>query len=105
MTTHVPTVNGYTQSNFPCLMLGGPNQKIIFGAVSAQSTAFNANTTIVRIFSTKDCYIQYGANPTATTSDMFIAGGIIEYFGVEPGSKIAVIQDLAGGTLHISEGA
>ena len=105
MTSHSPVINGYTQANFPCLMLGGASQKVTIGAASAQSATFSDSTTIIRIFTTTDCYIKVATNPTATTSDMFIAGGIIEYFGIEKGHKIAVIQDASGGTLHITEGA
>lgn len=85
-------------------------QKILISAASVQSAAFAIDptdfkgTTVIRVFPTKDCYIKMGDNPTATTSDFFCPGGILQYFGVEPGQKIAVIQDTTAGVLHIMEG-
>ena len=59
----------------------------------------------MRLFCTQDAYVAFGANPTAnTTSSMFLPGGIIEYYGVTPSTKIAVIQSTAAGTLYITEG-
>lgn len=88
-------------------------QKISFAAVSVQSAAFynvseNESTTMIRFFPTSDCYIATGDSPTAVSggnsSSFFCPGGVIQYFGVERGSKIAVIQDTTAGDLHILEG-
>lgn len=86
----------------------GVCQKVAVGAASAQSAALGAGTTLVRLFSTVDCYIQIALAPTALSdgTSMFLPGGIVEYVGVAiAGSKIANIAAGASlGTLYIAEG-
>ena len=68
---------------------------------SAQSTAFDTQTRYVRIASTADIYILFGANPTAVatanSSTIFIPADQPEIFKVSPGEKVAFI-----GTAEIS---
>jgi hypothetical protein len=62
---------------------------------SVQSTAFGANTTMVRVAcSLGHCHYQVGVNPTAsiTTSPM-MPNNFSEIIRVNPGDKIAVIKD------------
>lgn len=80
-------------------------QKVTITSSSTQSSAFSANVSVIRIFPTSNCYVKFGSNPTATTSDIYCPGGILQFFGVIPGEKVAVIQDTASGTLHVVEGA
>ena len=86
----------------------GASQKISFTNVSAQSTTTMLPlTSIVRLFSTEDCWILFGDNPTAAANDgnsFFLPAGIVEYFGADPGQKIAVIRDSANGDLHVTQG-
>jgi len=85
----------------------GTSQVLTTSSSSQQSTAVSDKTSIIRLFCTKDCFIAIGPNPTVTTSGTtgaFLPGGIIEYFGVNPNDKIAVIQVSASGTLYITEG-
>lgn len=83
----------------------GVSQKITTSAVSAQSAAVASTTTLVRFFATTDCYVQFGTNPTALTDGtcVFIPGGIVDFLGITPGYKIAVIQFAAPGVLFITE--
>lgn len=99
----------------------GKSCYVNFTNTSAQSPAFeerpeadNAdltidNTTLIRLFSTQDCWINLGANPTAIAGStskgdsFFLPGGIVDFVGVEPGWKLAVIRDTADGRLHINE--
>lgn len=83
----------------------GTAQKITTSGSSQQLT-LQAQTSLVRLFCTKDCHIKRGTNPTAAAdgTSMFLPGGIVEYVAVLPGEKIAVIQDSTGGTLFVSEG-
>jgi hypothetical protein len=62
-------------------------------ASSAQSSALNAQTRLVRLQTDTACFILFGANPTATTSKMPLAVAVPEYFGVPAncGFKIAAI--------------
>jgi hypothetical protein len=70
------------------------NNVQIAGA-SAQSAAFAATTTMIRVETDAICCIEIGADPTAivlgaTMTQRFVAGQT-EYFYVTPGHKIAVI--------------
>jgi hypothetical protein len=59
---------------------------------TTQSAAFDTNCTFIRLLSTGDCHIVWGASPTATTShEKFMAD--VEYFrGIVPGQKLAVVD-------------
>lgn len=58
---------------------------------SAESSAeFNDSTRIVRIVSDAQCYVAFGASPTATANSMLMPAFGVEYFGVNPGDKISV---------------
>lgn len=89
----------------------GKCQKIDFTNTSKQSTAFASTTTLIRVFPTQDCFVKIGANPTAvaaaegsTVEDtIFLPGGLVDFIGVEPGEKIAVVRNATSGTLHITE--
>jgi hypothetical protein len=78
-------------------------QPVAVGASSTQSAAFTAYTKTVRLIANTDCYVAFGSNPTASTSSLFLPAGSIEYFRVQPGSQIAVIQSTLAGTLNLSE--
>jgi hypothetical protein len=67
-------------------------QDVPIGAVSAQSTALNSETSMVHIQTDGICHIAFGTSPTATTSHHKLALGGSETFIVAPGSKVAVIQ-------------
>lgn len=81
----------------------GSTQSVAVSGTSAQSTAITANAGYVRLFSTTLCHIRMGSNPTATTSNMPLGANVPEYFVCPSGSKIAVIQNSASGTLYITE--
>lgn len=69
-------------------------QTVTISAVSAQSSALNAQTQVVRIATDTACFIETGSsNPTATTSKMPLFAGQSEYFvvPVNSGWKIAAI--------------
>lgn len=89
---------------FEAIRGGGNGQLISFSSGAIQSNAFSGKTTIVRLFSTKDCWLSFGSNPTITGSTFFMPGGIIDYIGVDGGWKIQVQRDTADGILYIAEG-
>jgi len=70
-------------------------QTVTIGGTSTQSTAFNANTSLIRVHTDSICSIEVGTNPTATTSTARMAANQTEYFSIPPGSsyKIAVITN------------
>lgn len=67
---------------------------ITLSGASQQSAAFGPNTSFIRIHNSGIMQFEFGANPTA------VAGGAgrqpadrTEYFGVNPGDKVAVVTD------------
>lgn len=86
-------------------IIPGISQSIAVGAASLSSTSFDSNTSLIRIFSTVDCFLEFGDSPTATTSSHFCPGGVIQYYGVYKFAKLAVIRSSTSGTLYIMEGA
>ncbi len=68
------------------------DQAISISGSSTQSSAFNANTGIIRIHTDAACHLVIGgSSPTATGSSMRMGAGQTEYFLVTPGQKLAVI--------------
>jgi len=67
------------------------DQTVTIGATSAQSSAFQASTNLIRVVADATCAIAIGANPTATATNLFLPANVVEYFEVQPGNKIAVI--------------
>jgi len=63
------------------------------GTSSAQSVAIVTGSGLIRI-ATKACeaHIKFGANPTATTSDLLIPPDWVEIFAFKSGDKIAFIR-------------
>lgn len=72
-------------------------------AASAQSSAFAQGTTRVRLIATLACWIKFGADPTATNTDIYIPPGQPMDFSVKQGQKLAAIRDAADGKLCIIE--
>lgn len=100
---HFSPTSGATQ----CLYVG-TCQKVSYTGTAAQSSALASTTDIVQVYSTTDCWIKFGANPTAVANDgssMFLAAGMYMVYGCTPGHKISAIRDAASGDLHIMEGA
>ena len=75
----------------------------VTGTSAAVTNAFGAGTTIIRLVSTTDCYLKFGATPTAVATDMLLPANVVEYFGATPGVKVAAIQRAAAGTLFVTE--
>lgn len=66
-------------------------QTVAIGVGSAASSAFNAATKFIRVHTDAICSIKVSTAPTATALLSRMAAGQTEYFGVSPGTKIAVI--------------
>lgn len=68
------------------------SQKVTYTTSSVQSTAFGANTRVIRVVADTASFFVIGANPTAVTATPeFIPANTIEYFFVQRGDKIAFI--------------
>ena len=80
------------------------NQTVsVSGTSAAVTNAFGTGTTIIRLVSTTDCYLKFGATPTAVSTDMLLPANVVEYFGATPGVKIAALQRSTAGTLFVTE--
>ena len=75
-------------------------QKVNSTGSSAQSSAFGSNIEYVRVIPDADCHIEFGVNPTATTSKIFLESKTSEYFKVSEGEKVAVIGTV---NLYVTE--
>jgi hypothetical protein len=99
--------DGFTKGMFQVIS-PGVSQAVVVGGSSLQANAFSADVTIIRLFSTVDAWVSFGANPTAVIEgalSMFLPGGVVEYFEIKQGEKIAVTQNTIGGKLYITEGS
>ena len=69
----------------------GTTQNIAIGASSVATT--NAvDSSIIRVAVNADAYVSFGATPTATSANMIMPAGSVEFIAVEAGTKVAVIQ-------------
>lgn len=86
-------------------LIPGSGHNVTLGSASVQSTAVGEQTYAVRIVSTGACHVDVGPNPIATAASALIAANRVgEFFKVQPGDKVAVIQDgSATGTCNIIE--
>jgi hypothetical protein len=92
-----------TEHPLPRIFTGNPlpvvelpplaTQRVVNGAVSVQSSVFNAATRMIGVHTDAIVSIAVGANPTATTSDKRMAANTTEYFFVEAGQRLAVINN------------
>lgn len=70
-------------------------QTVAIGVGSAQSSAFNNNTKLVRLHTDAICSVEFGTNPTASATKARMAANQTEYFTVPGGGtyKVAVITN------------
>ena len=68
-------------------------QTAAIGAGSVQTAEFNSETALVMVHVDAICHVNFGTNPTASTSQHRLPADATVYFGVTPGShlKLAVI--------------
>lgn len=74
---------------------------------TTQSANLNAGTNMVTLTATVNCWIAFGANPSATkgAGSFYMPSTVALQFSVDHNTtqKIAVLQDSAGGSLSIVE--
>ena len=77
------------------------------GNTTAQSTAFGAGVTLVRVAaSLGHCHVSFGTSPTASiTTSMMIPTNSVGIFKVNVGDKMAYIKDVTvtSSTLSVTE--
>lgn len=89
---------GRDASGFPMVVADEPavaNQTVAISVSSVQSSAFNALTKFVRVHTDAICSIEFGTNPTASSTTRRLAANTTEYFSVPQGAsyKVAVITN------------
>lgn len=67
---------------------------VAIGGASLQSAPFSVGSRYVRVHTDVICSIAFGANPTATTSNMRMAANQTEYFMINPRDRVAVIANV-----------
>lgn len=73
---------------------------------NSQPTNQQNQTRHVRVVCTAPAWISFGTSPTAIRQDsasMFMPAGLPEYFWVQLGERLSVIQDATGGFCYITE--
>ena len=86
----------------------GVSQVVTVNSASVEAASFSSGVSIIRLFSTVDAWIAFNTSPTAVAEgagSMFLPGGIVEYFEIKSGEKLAVIRNSTTGKLYITEGA
>jgi len=87
------------ENGFPIEVLKETSSQVVDGtSASAQSTAITADFVRIANGHTAAVQIAFGADPTATTSSMYLPAGSIELFRIVSGTKVAVL----GGKISIS---
>jgi hypothetical protein len=82
----------------------GTVQNFTMSGTTQQSTAFGAQTYVIRIATgAQPAYFEIGANPTATSADSLIGANVVDYFTVTPGQKIAVLEAGTAGAFSVTE--
>lgn len=72
------------------------SQTLGISATSAASSAFQNNTTLVRLHTDAICSVAFGTSPTATSTSRRMAANQTEYYTVPVSSayKVAVITNV-----------
>jgi len=87
------------------MQIGVALTPVSVSGTSAQSAAISGGSgpyELIRLVSTTNCHVEFGTNPTATTNSAYLPAGVVEYFKVNTGEKVAAIQNSSSGTLHIA---
>lgn len=88
------------------LRWAGVTDYVSTSATSAQSAAFSANCSEIRVVCTKNVHYNIGTNPTAAATDnngVYLPANVVEYIHVTPGQKIAFVRDTEDGVACVSE--
>ncbi len=89
------------------------SQKIMFSSSPVRSNTFDADTNLIRIFATKDCWVRLctDTSTSAAVNDgvsQFVPAGILIFLGtkvnkITMATNISIIRDQDDGALHLLE--
>lgn len=83
----------------------GTTQTIAFDASAAITNPFGPETYQLRLVADSACCFRIGDGPqTATTADVFLPAGVIEYVIVNPGQRISAIKAATNGLVTATAG-
>ena len=86
------------------LLNAGTEQALSFSETATSSAAVASDAYCVRLVAIGSaCHIDIAETPTATTAKTYLPADSPEYFHIEGGHKVSVIQNAATGTLIITE--
>ena len=66
-------------------------QQVPITGASEASEPVSDVTRFVRVHADTTCRIAFGKEPVATAASQRLPGGATEFYGIDPGTKIAVI--------------
>lgn len=88
----------------PYRVFEGTNQNLSLSTTHAvTSNAMSADATHIRVATNVDCYVSVGASPTATTTDILLPAGTIDYILVEPSDKVSGEALSGTGVMSVTE--
>lgn len=88
-TLNITEFTNLAAHNLPAMnAVGSTSQSVTIGGTSVQCSALSPNVGVVRVVADADCYLAFGDSPTATTSDIFLPSGVVEYFGIASSSTL-----------------
>lgn len=91
LTEYRDTAHDTGSNSIPaCLEPSIAEQAMTLTSSSQQSTAFNAQTSIVMVHAQEAACLQWGTNPTATTAKQRMAAGETRFYGVPTGRAFKV---------------
>lgn len=85
------------------LRYSGVSDVVAYSTSSVQSVVVPENYYEIRVVCTSNAWINIGQDPTASAGDnsLYMPAGLVEYFHVTPGQKVAAIRDSADGNLVV----
>jgi hypothetical protein len=81
----------------------GTTIHVAYTSTAGTTAAVGRRTSLVMIRASTTCFLAYGTNPTATTSDTPIVADVNYFVLCNPGDKFSAIQESSGGTLYVTE--
>lgn len=78
----------------------GTTQKLNVAAAAAASDVVGAD--VVRLLSTVDCHVAFGAAPVADGTCLFLVANVPEYFACLAADKVSAVREAVDGVLYIT---
>lgn len=86
---------------FPAIFIGTAHSLTSSG--TSQQVTFTGNPSLIKFYSVEACFLARGKNPTASSTTSFHPAGATDYYGLQPGEKLAVIQVSTPGLVYITQ--